>query len=282
MLLAMFALFACMVVRPIVFRPLAIGRRAGDSSTIVACWMLVGSIALIPLQMPLIEAAMPILEEKPWLILVGMSKGFIIWLVILLDQYMRKQSSSTAVFKGFPALALLAMINVGFLGEILNFWQWFSVLTLAALGLAFALRGHLSSLPKHYKILFVLLICLSVLPGIADVLVIGQTNWYIQFITSSFGLILPVLLNKRSRNFIKIAFSKRDCVIMGSTFLITEVVILFLLVTHISVTMGVLAMRLAIPSTMLLSSLLWQEGRWQSQLLFGLLAYLCTLPIILF
>lgn len=282
MLLAMFALFACMVVRPVVFRPLAIGRRAGDSSTIVACWMLVGSIVLLPIQFPLIEAAIPTLEAKPWLILLGFAKGFVIWLVILLDQYMRKVSSSSAVFKGFPALALLAMVNVGFLGEVLNLWQWFSVLSLAALGLAYALRGHLSSLSGTYKLLFLLLILLSVLPGIADVLVIGQTNWYVQFVTSSFGLIFPVLLNKRSRNLIKVAFTKRDCAIMGSVFLITEIIILFLLVTHISVTMGVLAMRLAIPSTMLISALLWQEGRWQSQLLFGVLAYLCTLPIILF
>lgn len=281
-ILPMFLLFLCALVRPIVFRAVAVGRRSGDSCTILACWMFIGTFLLFPFHKDLLIDAWPTLEAKPWLAFVSIAKGGIIWLIVFGQQYMRKVSTSSAEFKGFPALALIALINVILLGEILSFAQWLSVLGLALLGLIYAWRGHLATLPKPYAWIFVALVVLGALPASSDVLVIGQTNWYVQFAFSSFGFLTGVLMNKRSRNFIKIAFTKRDCLIMGSTFLITEVIILVLLVTHIPVTIGALSMRLAVPSIILISSLLWHEGRWQSQLLFGVLAYLTLLPIFLF
>jgi len=75
--------------------------------------------------------------------------------------------------------------------------------------------------------------------------------------------------------------TKKEGVVAGVVWGVTEITILSIFVTHLPVTMGAMAMMLSVPVVMVSSSVLWGEGKWQQQAIFGVLTYIAVIPMIL-
>ncbi len=275
-LIVMLILFLCAFSRPIVLRPVAKMRRAGDAAYFIGLWMCIGALVMMPFYW---EETVYASTLSPVIWLVSFFKGFTLWSTIVIMQKIRTHSSSSAEFRGMMTIAVLACMNM-FLGEALSGLQWMSVGLLFMLGLFFTVKGHLSELPREYKLLFFLLIFISALPGVTDQIVLSEAHWYVHFALSGLGIFLTSLFIGRSRMPILERLSDKSAMIAGITWLISEAIILSLLVTYIPVTLAVMAMTMSVPLTMLISSVFWGEGRWQQQALIGGLSYLAVLPII--
>lgn len=275
---AILLLFGCAMARNLIMRPAAIHFPGKATPAFSGIWMLLASFCLLPFYYPLLLEALPSIQTNPAIVLVSFAKGLFLWGSITLTQIIRRHSSSSAAFRSLLTVGLLAIFNAG-LGEVLNFWQWSSVIVLSILGAAFLLHGHLKQLPQQAKYLFTILVFISALPGMTDQIVITQTNWYVQFILSTISLCIISAVINRDLSVFKKAFSHKVCFMAGATWGVTEVIILMLLVTYVPVTVGAAAMAMSVPTVMLISSLRWKEGRWWEQALFGSTAYVAAIPL---
>jgi hypothetical protein len=276
-LIVMFILLLCAFSRPIVLRPVAKMRRAGDAAYFIGLWMCIGALVMLPLFWNEVVYASKL---SPFIWLVSLFKGFTLWACIVLMQMIRTHSSSSAEFRGMMTIGILACMNIYF-GEVLSLLQWLSVGLLFVLGVVFTLKGHLSSLPAKYKWMFLALIFISALPGVTDQIVLTKAHWYIHFALSGVGIFITSLFYGRSRMSLRERFSDKSAMLAGITWLVSEAIILSLLVTYIPVTLGVMAMTMSVPLTMLVSAVFWDEGHWKEQVLIGGVSYLAILPIIL-
>lgn len=275
-------LFIAALGRPIVAHHCAMVFNGKITATAMGVWMLLGSLAMYPLFGHLLADALPTLVAKPWVIPLAITKGLLLWVIIAVEQQLRQQSQSSSEYYKFVSLGILAVVNT-FLGETLGNVQLASIGFLAFLGLAFVLRGHLSGLGNTYKVMFAILVLTGSTPGMFDQAVIGTTNWYVQLIFSALGITLGSFITKhQEKHYWKDVFTHKVLVGTGLFFLVTETIILYLLITHIPVTIASLIMRLSIPIIMVSSAISYREGSWKTQAIFGLLAYAAVLPIILF
>lgn len=276
-IVVMLILFLCAFSRPLVLRPVARMRRAGDTAYFIGMWMCIGACLMLPLFKAEVLAA---LKVSPFIWMLSFMKGILLWCTIVLMQKIRAESSSTAEFRGMMTVGVLACVNV-FLGEALSLVEWLSVAALFILGALFIWKGHLSKLHKRYKGMFAALVLISALPGVTDHLVLTEVHWYVHFSLSGFGIWLTSVCFNRDRMPMRARLADKHAMVAGCVWLVSEAIILSLLVTYIPVTLGVVSMTMSVPLTMLVSALSWGEGRWQEQAFIGGLSYLAVLPIVL-
>jgi hypothetical protein len=225
-------------------------------------------------------AVTDVLIAKPWIALISMAKGLFFWLFMTTSQQLRKHSNSSTEFRAPLKIALVAIIN-SFLGEALPTHVWIAIFVLLFIGAVFALRGHIASAPPVAKMLFFVSTLLGVFFGVSDQVVIPNTNWYTHLCFSALGFALcGWLFCPRPVGWVKQTFQGWN-LFAGLFFVVTEFIILLLLVTYIPVTMAAIAGFLAMPFLMLFSSLMWKEGCWRNQLVFGGSATLVMMIIVL-
>ena len=276
----MFILFLCVLARGLTLRGIAKELNAKDNVTALTLWQFLFVLIMTPFCYPLLLDAMPTLLAHPWIFAVALLKGVVLWGGLFMMQFIRRESTSASEFRGPLSLGFLAIVN-SFLGEDLSQMQWISVGALWMLGVLFTLRGHLSTLPPVYLIVFCIFVINGCLPGATDQIVITQTNWYVQLLGSTISMVcVAAILNRRSSIWVQ-AFTQPKAMLAGGCWGATEVIILMLLVAWVPVTMGVMAMSMASPTLMLIASLKWNEGNWRQQLAFGSAAYVAILPLIL-
>lgn len=279
-LLLMFILFLCALVRPFVMRRCAVTLDAKVAPTFISFWILIACALIYPFFSEMLHTGLPIIQERPVLLLIGLAKGVSLWGIVVVGQKMLAVSSSSNAYRAPLAIGLIA-IGAYFQGEVLNTAQWFAVGALFFLGIIFMKKGHISTLPKGYRRMFVFSILLAVLPAMCDQAVIPHTNWYTQLFLSGIAMFAcsAVLCRSPKVLFKQVASSK--AMIAGPIWALSEVVILMIIVTHVPVTMAILAMTMTVPTMMVVSSLMWKEGNWIQQGAFGVAAYAATIPMII-
>jgi hypothetical protein len=273
-------LFVIANIRPLFYRHSAIHSHPTTTISIVSIWSLFGLILLYPFYGHMFFEAIPILMDKPYLIFLGLSKGCVLWCLGYIGQHLRRQSSSSCAYAKQISIAGVAIIN-SFQGEVLHLPQWSAVIALAILGIVFGYKGHISSLSKEYKIIFMAMVVLCIVPASVDHAVISQTNWYTLMVLMVAAKIAITFFKLDGVEDVKQLFVGNSKVALGVMMLVTEIAIMMILVTHVPVTMAILTMSLSVPTMMVVSSLLWKEGHWKQQATFGALGYAAMLPMVL-
>ncbi len=278
-LLVMVLLFGCTLVRPFAMRGAALQFTPFQTTFVTALGMCLATIALWPFYATTFQQHSATLLASPLIILISLLKGVSLCITIAIMQVLRRKAAGSAEFRGPLTLGLMAVCNA-FLGEQLTTAQWLSVSALTGLGVLFVLRGGLACLSRKHKMMFILLVLVGVIPGMADQVVMTQTHWYIQLMFSGVGVLLSSIAFSRGHGLLA-AVKSTACLKAGGIWVITEIFILMMLVTYVPVTVGAMAMMMSVPTIMLIGSLRWQDGNWRMQTMFGALAYMAVVPIII-
>lgn len=280
-ILCLFILFAIANIRPVFYRHSSLYSNPTTTMSVISMWGFVGVIILIPFYGDMFVESIPTLLDNPYLILLGLSKGATIWCLGYIGQQLRKKSNSSCAYSKQISIAGVAIVN-SLQGEVLHIPQWGAVIALTTLGLMFGYRGHISELSNKYKLIFVAMVILSIVPSTVDYAVISQTNWYTLMVLMVASQVVITLFKANKASDIAELFTVKRSVALGAMTVITEIAIMMILVTHVSVTMAVLTMSLSVPTMMIISSLFWKEGCWKQQCAFGFLGYAAMLPMVLF
>ncbi len=246
----------------------------------IGMWIVVVSILLVPL-MPeklFIEGVFFLYRPELWSI--SFLKGVMLWLIFRLEVGIKRESASSGAFMSPVGNGAIAIGNT-FLGEVLTNTQLFSVLSVGVLGSIFMLYGHAQELTRKAKLSFVAGIFVIMFLGATDYHVISQSNWYLHIMMSGFGACFMALLQKTTRAEFLMCFNSKKAILAGVSIVFAEFILLSSMVTVMPVSLSVLFAGLSVPIFMVMSSFLWGERSWKEQGLFGLAAFILTLPIIL-
>ncbi len=242
-------------------------------------WMLIVSLLIYPLFKDMADSAFASLAETPYLIALGLLKGFGFWGMNFAGQTVRKTSNSSAGFYSFICIGLIAIGNSIF-GEELSVFQWGSVVVLTLTGLYFTFRGHLNTQPFFIQLMFMAMVSIGCMFGMIDHYFLTHANWYGLLLLTGVGMTFSsCVLGRMPLRGVARCVLGRQTMCIGILLAFSEVMILSILVTHLPVTLAWVAMALVGPVVMVISSLLWGEGRWQEQLLVGGISYAAAIPI---
>lgn len=273
-------LCATAVIRAVLLRRCAFSDSAKIAGVFSGVWMLACVIAVYPIFGHLLHQGISEMQTNPILLLIALAKGAVLWSVINLRQIVMKHSTSATAFMAPLVLGFLAIGNF-FQGELLTPIQWVSVIILTALGFVFTLRGHLSTLETKHKALFFLVVLLMSTLGMADHAVISTTNWYTLLFFCSVSMVALSAFAGLNKQDWKLAMLKPSSVAAGAFWGVSEMIILYSFITIVPVTIGVMAITMSTPVLMILSAVIWHEGKLIHQAAFGLLGFMAMVPLIL-
>ncbi|MFT7144779.1 MAG: hypothetical protein ACI9TY_001119 [Alphaproteobacteria bacterium] len=277
----MFILFTLVLVRALYLRRQSFVMTPNDASASIGGWMLIVSMLLYPVFEAEASWAFSVIIASPFLLFIGLLKGAGFWVMSYAGQTLRKTSNSSASFFGFICIGLIALGNAVF-GENLSVMQWVSVAILTLTGLLFTIKGHLNTQSRRVQSMFLLMVFMGCMFGMIDHYFISHVNWYgLLFLTGAGMTTVSLLSRGVGFKHVKSCVFNRRTMKIGMMMAVSEVMILSIMVTHLPVTLAWVAMTLTGPVIMVISSLLWGEGRWQDQLLIGGVSYAAAIPIAL-
>ncbi|MFC1659259.1 hypothetical protein ACFL0U_01690 [Pseudomonadota bacterium] len=280
-ILASLGIILFFTLRPFAYRPAAKAFTTKTSAAFTSIWMLIGIIVTLPFfgHMLFYEGGTYLNSQ---FIIYSLLKGWVLWVGIRLSQVINAESVSSSVFSGPIVIGLAVILNVMFFGEILTAIQFISIFLIGLTSLLFFTFGHAKFLSTRAKKYFLISILLGIYCVISDQIVISNTNWYVHtfFVTVSLSLIS--VFSKLSIEEWKDCFLQKSSIFAGFVFVTGEFYLMSVMVRVIPVSIAALSIRLSIPFIMILSSLFYNEQKWQTQAVFAVLLLLSTVPIILF
>ncbi len=270
------------IIKPITYRSVAQNYKLTFSSLFTSVWTGVFIILSFPFMKDSFFDALPAIMASPVLILYAASKGIVTWYSIRVSQAVNRQSTSSVVFFPFISLALASFLLNVFLGETLNLLQLSTILLLGILGFGFWFFGIVRKLSADWKKCFLIAIILNALCPIIDHITIRQIGWYTYFIISNITTFIFCFYKGASLSDIKKSFTSSDVFKAGFFNTLREIVVLSSSVAILPVSLVNFSIRLAAPIVMVFSAIKYKESTVKNQLIFGVLALLAAIPIILF
>ncbi len=275
------ALFALTILKALTLKLCSIKLDQRTAPVFIGVWVLAGLAATWPFFHPLLSAGLHALAEKPYLLVLCILKGGLLYLTFVIGQELMRDSLSSSNYVMPMAVGLIAIVN-STLGEHLHLSQWVSALGLCALTAGFFFKGHLSDLSREGKLAYVKLVLLSVALAGIDQTVISHINWYALLLVSNISMLsLSLILNRTRRWILRDALFHRSAVFAGVFFTVTELVKFYQQVTINPVTVALTVQSAAAAAVLVLSALLWKERTVKEQLFWGVLAFIVTLPLFL-
>lgn len=269
-----------MIIKPFLYKPAARHFPAELSAVFTCMWLMAAILLTFPFWGISFIRQMPEVFVTPFF-WISVAKGIGLWKFTSIQQSVNKESTSSAVFWGFIALALSCLVNNLFFYEGLKSFQLFCICCFGVLGAAFMIRGDAKRLSAKGKIFFVLMVILGAFFSVADHLAIPQIGWYGHLVSSYFAMFVACLMQGVSKaDMIKI-FKKRELAVAGSFNAIAEFFVIFASINLLPVSFVSLFNRLSVPIVMLISAYYFKEQTIRNQLIFGILALLLALPLIL-
>ena len=275
-----FFIFASMIARPFLYKPCAKYFPAELSAAFTSTWLMVGLAVTFPVFGNLLLDDFGTIMTSPYLML-SLIKGILLWFMIKLQQVINKDSTSSSVFFGFVAMALGSMVNNVFFREGLLWSQLLCIYALGGLGLIFVLRGDARRLSCKGKFYFVIIILLGAAFSVFDHLAIPKIGWYPHLLFSSVAMWVACLIYGISKNDYRNIFRNKDVAIAGVVYTVSEFLIVYASINLLPVSFVAVFMRMAAPVVMIASAVKYKEQTWKNQLIFGILAFVLVLPLIL-
>jgi hypothetical protein len=194
----------------------------------------------------------------------------------------RKESNSAAMFIGFIALGIVAPLNFVLLGENLTANQLIACIVMGLLGGAFFLYGAASELSNAGKRAFMLSLLSLIVYTFLTRVIIMRTNWYmVGVMVYAVSTLFALYSIKAKRLSLGSSFAQPILWYCGAIQVVMSVIIQYSKGEVLGVSMTHLFIHLSAPITMVLSSYIYKERSPREQLLFGVLAFLIALPLII-
>lgn len=275
-----FLIFFLMIIKPIAYKPCAQYFKSGLSAAFTSIWLLVGLILSWPLLGHLFTNDWQKICSSPYA-LFSILKGILLYAMIVYQQEVNKDSTSSSVFFGFIATALGSLIINIFFKEGLSLLQIACICSLGILGGIFYAYGDAKRLSSKGKKEFLLIIILSAVFMVCDHLAISQIGWFSHLLFSYFFMFLVCLYYGISRQDYINIFKNKTVALAGIIYTCSEFLIIYASVNILPVSLVSVFMRIAAPAVMIISAIKYHELSWKNQLLFGGLALIFVLPLIL-
>ena len=217
----------------------------------------------------------------PWVIALAVGKGLILYWLFVVSQDLMKVSLSSRHYVTPLSIGFMTVVN-SFLGESLTAVQWFSCLGLFFLAVAFFMKGHLADLSRDGKIAYFKLVALAVILSAVDQAVMPRANWYSYlWVFNTVLFVFALGLNFKHAAILKSAFMHPMAACAGLFYMATELCKFYQMVSINPVTVVVTVQAMTKPVILILSALIWKERTVKEQLVWGVLAFLVTLPLFL-
>ena len=275
-------LFICilMIIKPFLYKPAARHFPAELSAVFTCMWLMAAILLTFPFLGRSFVEQIPELPATPFF-WISIAKGVALWGFTGVQQVINKDSTSSSVFFGFMSLALSALVNNLFFNEGLTRFQLVSICCFGVLGAAFMMKGDAKRLSGRGKIFFILMIVLGAFFSVADHLVIPQIGWYGHLVSSYLAMFVVCLIHGVSGADIKKVLQKKELVVAGIFYAVSEFFVIFASINLLPVSFVSLFTRLAVPVVMLISAYRFKEQTLSNQLMFGLVALILALPLVL-
>lgn len=245
----------------------------------ISLWTLIGAAAVAPVYGHLWAEGLEKMLAAPHLPALAIFKGGLLYLLLVISQELMKESLSSRHYVTPLSIGLVTVMNAG-LGESLAPAQLFSALGLCVLAAAFFFKGHLSDLSRQGKITYFKLVVVSAFLATLDHTLIKGSNWYAALIITNVALLALSLILNRARIFvIKDAVLHKSAAVAGIFYMATELVKNYQQVTINPVSVVITVQAATKPLILILAALLWKERTVKEQLVWGLLAFVVTLPL---
>lgn len=246
----------------------------------ISVWTLMGLLSVSPVYGYLWIEGWAKFMASPVLLLLALVKGGLLYLLFIISQDLMKVSLSSRHYVTPMSAGLIAILN-SLLGERLKPHEWFSCLGLCALSAVFLLRGHLADMEKSARISYFRILALAVVIGSCDFILTKGTNWFSLLLVSNVFLLgLSFVMNRKNVDVIRSAFTHRAAVLAGVFYAATELVRFYQIVTINPVSVVVTVQAMTKPVILALSAIVWKERTLKEQLIWGILAFLVTMPLI--
>lgn len=203
------------------------------------------------------------------------------WCAFRYQQFINRDSTSSTVFFPFISLAIASLIINLFFHENLAFIHLLSILGLGLLGLMFCFKGDAGRMNQQWLISFGIAIFFSAACPIIDHASISSIGRYPYFIISNTVMLVIALLTGFTRKQLKLCFTTKEVVWAGIVGALLEIAIIGASVNILPVSFVAFFRRMAAPIVMVISAIKYKEQTVKNQLIFGCLAFLFALPIIL-
>ena len=215
-------------------------------------------------------------------VLVGALGGVAMFYFSKLMYDVRKESNSASMFISFIALGIAASVNTGLLGEGLTTMQLVSCIGIGLLGGTFFLYGAASELSAAGKKAFAFSLFWCVLVICTDRFVIARTNWYVNAIITETIYFLTALFALRKAK-LKLGTSFKQPILWYCGIIYVSMTLLTMYSSGevLGVSITHVFLRLSTPIVMVLSAYTHGERTPREQLIFGALAFLLALPLVL-
>ena len=269
-----------MVLRPFFYKPCAQYFPAEMSVAFTATWLMLGLFVTFPFFSGSLIENMPEMFNKPYF-WISVTKGVLLWWMIKLQQIINRDSTSTSVFFGFIALALSSLCNNLFFHEGLKLFQIVCICGFGVLGLSFVIMGDARRLSVKGKLAFGIIVLLGAFFSVSDHLVIPQIGWYAHLFISSFAMFIACLLHGITKNDFVNMFKNKTMASAGLIYVVSEFLIIFASINILPVSFVTVFLRLAAPIVMIISAYKYKEQTVKNQLVFGIIAFILALPLIL-
>lgn len=273
-------LFALTIVHLLTLKMCSTALDHRTAPLFIGGWTLIGLAVSAPVFGHLLTEALPVLSANAWLLALIALKGVLLYLMFVSGQDLMKVSLSTRQYVTPLSIGLIAIVNAG-LGERLSPEKWGAALGLCALAAAFLLLGHAAELTRQAKIVYARLVLLVVATAAIDQAVLGQTTWYPLLLGSNLVLVALALgLSVRKTDILRAAALHPMAIAAGVVYAVTELFKFYQMVDINEVTTIVITQSLTKPVILLLSAWIWKERTVREQLVWGVLAFAVSLPMI--
>lgn len=267
-------------IRPFLYKPAAKHFPPELSATFTSLWLVVSLILTFPILGHLIIFNGKNALFSPY-ILLSIYKGASLFYLISLQQSINKTSTSSSVFLSFIALAIGAIANNVFFNENLGFIKVVCIAGFGVLGCLFLQKGDAKRLSYKEKIFFIITTLIMASYTVSDHLAIPQVGWYAHLLVSSVVMFLVCLFYGVSKANIKTIFTNKFIIIAGVFYSISEFFVIYASINILPVSIVAVFLRLSVPVVMVMSAIKYKEQSLKSQLTFGIIAIILTLPILL-
>ncbi len=275
-----FLLLISWVIRPLLYKPIAEYFPAKQSATFTSFWLVFSLILTYPILGHFLQFNGNNALFSPY-ILISVYKGVALFYFVTLQQIINKKSLSSSVFLSFIAMALGSLVNNLFFAENLGITKVFCICGFGILGILFLYKGDAKRLSHKDIIFFFIATIIMASFSISDHIAIPKVGWYAHLLVSSIIMCLSCFLYKISRLAFKMVFKDKRTILAGVFYAVTEFLVIYASINILPVSIVALFLRLSVPIVMIVSALRYKEQNLKNQLIFGILAILLALPIIL-
>lgn len=275
-----FLLLLSWVGRPILYRPAAKYFPPKISSVFTSTWLLIGLFITFPLLGHLFYDNWRNVLLSPFTF-IAIYKGVALFYMILLQQLINKESTSSSVFLSFIALAIGALINNILFLEGLGFIKVLCIFAFGILGTFFVIRGDAKRLSKQAQKAFIAVTLIMSSFVVSDHLTIPKIGWYPYLLVSSVTMFVMSALHGISKQDFKNMFLNKSIALAGIFYTATEFFVIYVSTNILPASIVAVFLRLSVPIVMIYSAIRYKEQNIKNQLVFGVCAIILAIPIIL-